>query len=145
MKSRRFLGAIVLAGGLAGGLFFAATSSAQIKKGKTRPMLTKHLMSGLVKVNCGALKKGLDAGPSDDRAWGSLETHAALLNEASYILMEDGRCPDAVWAKAATGVLREGSAGVLAAIAARDVNASKKAFGAMTKSCGGCHKAHKKK
>ncbi len=67
-------------------------------------------MKGVMGPHCGALKKGMDAGPSDDKAWEELALHAALLNEASYVLMEDGRCPDGVWAKAASQKLYERAA-----------------------------------
>ena len=82
---------------------------AQVKQGKTRPMKTKHLMKGLNGPCCGGIGEGLKAGPADDKAWDDLIMKAALLNESSYILMEDGRCPDGEWAKAAT-TLREESA-----------------------------------
>jgi cytochrome c556 len=59
--------------------------------------------------------------------------------------MDDGRCPDGVWAEATTKALREGSASLLKAIEAKDVAAAKAAFGATTKSCGGCHEKHKPK
>jgi len=118
-------------------------ATGQIKQGKERPLKTSQLMGGLVAPNCGALKKGLDAGPADEKAWKSVATNAALLNEASHIVMADGRCPDGTWAGAAK-TLRECSAAVLKAIDEQDVEAAKSAFGAMTKACGECHKAHKK-
>jgi hypothetical protein len=124
--------------------YFAIHPAAgQIKQGKTRPLKTSQLMGGLVGPNCGALKKGLDAGPADEKAWKSVATNAALLNEASHIVMADGRCPDGTWKDAAM-TLRECSAAVLKAIDEQDVDAAKSAFGAMTKACGTCHKAHKK-
>ena len=122
---------------------FGGPAKAQVKKGKTRSLTTAQLMGGLVSPNCGALKKGLDAGPADDDAWKKLSVKAALLNEASYILMADGRCPDATWAGAAK-TLRGCSDAVLKAIAAKDAAAAKSAFGAMTKACGTCHKKHRK-
>ena len=115
----------------------------QVKKGTTRPLLTKQLMGGLVGSNCGALGKGLKAGPADDKTWEGLSRNAALLNEASYVLMADGRCPDADWANASTMLLEE-SQEVLNCIDARDAEAARAAFGAMTKSCGACHSKHKK-
>ena len=87
-------------------------------------------------------KKGIDAGPSNDEA---LAVHAAVLNELSFLLMDDGRCPDGVWADAASKALRMGSADVLKAIEAKDAPAAKAAFGAMTKSCKACHDQHKEK
>src|SRR5271166_2892428 len=78
----------------------SVTAVAQVKKGKTRLLATKQLMKGLVQPSCGAIGEGLKAGPADDKAWEDLATKAALLNEASYVLMDDGRCPDADWANA---------------------------------------------
>ncbi len=124
-------------------LFAAGPVIGKVTQGDTRPLKTKHLMKAVVAANCGALKKALDAGPSDDVAWEAAELHAALLNECGHILMADKRCPDGVWADA-TKTLKECSSVVLEAIAAKDVEKAKSAFGAMTKACGACHKAHKK-
>lgn len=57
--------------------------------------------------------------------------------------MDDGRCPDAVWAGAIKS-LREGSAEVLHAAKEKDIDATKVAFKKVTAGCGTCHKAHKK-
>jgi hypothetical protein len=132
---------VVLA--LAAVAWLSAASNAQIKKGKSRPALTKHLMSGLVKPNCAGLGDALKQPPADDKAWDELATKAALLNEAGYLLMDDGRCPDAVWAGAAKA-LREASADVLSQIDAKDHAATQTAFQGVTKACAECHKAHKK-
>lgn len=59
--------------------------------------------------------------------------------------MDDGRCPDGVWADAASKTLRQGSTDVLKAIEAKDVAAAKSAFSGMTKSCAACHDKHKEK
>lgn len=118
-------------------------ASAQVKKGKTRLATTEQLMKGLVAANCGALGEALKSAPADDEAWENLAAKAAVLNEASYILMDDGRCPDAVWAGAATK-LRAGSAEVLAKLEAKDADGAKAAMKSMTQACGECHKAHKK-
>lgn len=125
-------------------LAVAATTSVWAQQaGKTRPLKTKQLMKGLVAPNCGALKKALDAGPADDAAWEALTLNAALLNEANYILMADGRCPDAAWAAAAK-TLGGCSDAVLKAAEAKDVEKAKTAFTALTKACAACHKVHKK-
>ena len=118
---------------------------AQVKKGKSRPLRTGQLMKGVVKPNCEALKKGLDAAPANDEAWESLGLNAALLNEASFALMDDGRCPDGVWADAASKTLRQGSADLLKAVEMKDYAAAKSSFGNMTKACGACHDKHKEK
>lgn len=116
---------------------------AQVKQGKTRPAKTKQIMKGLVAANCGALGEALKSAPADDKTWEDLAIKAALLNEASYILMDDGRCPDADWANAAT-TLREGSAAVLTKLEAKDYAGASESFKTMTQACGACHKAHKK-
>jgi len=116
---------------------------AQVKQGKARLIKTKQLMKGLVAANCGAIGEGLKAGPADDKAWEDLATKAALLNEASYVLMDDGRCPDAAWADA-DKTLREGSATLVTKLEAKDAAGAQEAFKAMTQACTACHKAHKK-
>ena len=123
------------------GITCAAT--AQIKKGKTRAATTKQIMSGLIQSNCAALGKGTAEAPTDDKGWAALATNAALLNEASYLLMDDGRCPDGDWANAAT-VLRNASAAVLAKVEAKDAAGAAAEFKKLTQSCADCHKAHKK-
>lgn len=137
---RRFLATGVV---LCLAVVVALQASAQVKKGKTRLATTHHLMKGLVAANCGAIGEGLKSTPADDEAWENLATKAAVLNEASYILMDDGRCPDADWAGAATK-LREGSAALLAKLEAKDADGAKDAMKSMTQACGACHKAHKK-
>jgi len=122
-------------------LSMAAT--AQIKKGKSRPLTTKQLMSALVKPQCSELATGVKTAPTDDKGWAELATKAALLNEASHVLMADGRCPDKAWADA-TKALGEGTANVLAKIEAKDAAGAQAAMAAVTKSCGACHSVHKK-
>jgi predicted aminopeptidase len=135
------LACLAVAGALTACLSLGAF--AQVTKGKSRPLKTRQLMAGLVRPNCVGIGDGLKEAPTDDKAWDDLATKAALLNEASYLLMDDGRCPDGTWADAAKA-LREGSAAVLAKIEAKDAAGAKAEFEAMTKSCGACHKAHKK-
>lgn len=123
----------------------ASLVEAQVKKGKSRALETKYLMRGIIKVHCTQLKEGLDKAPADDKAWDQLAMNAALLNEASYTLMDDGRCPDGVWAEAVTKKLRQGSADAYQAILAKDLAAAKKAFGELASSCKTCHDKHKEK
>ncbi|MBI3465429.1 MAG: hypothetical protein HY000_20595 [Planctomycetes bacterium] len=118
------------------------SSAAQKAKGKTRPAMTKQLMKGIVNVNCGDLKKALEAEQAD---WDAITLKAALLNEAGYLLMEDGRCPDAEWAKAAKA-LQQHSAAVLVKAEAKDLPGAQAAFKELTGgSCAVCHKAHRPK
>lgn len=138
MTKRTVTVAVVIVACLISTLAFA-----QVKQGKTRLLKTKQLMKGLVAANCGAIAEGLKAGPADDKAWEDLATKAALMNEASYVLMDDGRCPDGAWAEA-DKVLREGSTALIAKLEAKDAAGSQEAFKAMTAACAACHKAHKK-
>ena len=118
---------------------------AQITKGKKRPAATKYLMRGINQLHCAALAKMLkDDGPANDKAWDTAACHASCLSEMGHLLMDDGRCPDAVWAGAAKN-LREGSAAVVAAAEKKDVEAARTAFKTVTDSCAACHKAHKGK
>ena len=127
---------------LVGAFAIAERVEAQKTKGKTRAALTKHLMKGLVAANCGALKKDLDA---SELNWNDITLHAAMLNEAGHLLMDDGRCPDGEWAKAAKA-LQTQSAAVLAAAEKDDAATAKAAFKDLTaQSCAICHAAHKPK
>ena len=133
---------ILLASLLVGGFAIADRVEAQKTKGKTRAASTKLLMKGLIAANCGAAKKDLDAAEIN---WDDVTLHAALLNESGYILMDDGRCPDAEWAKSAKA-LQATSAALLDAAEKKDAAAAKAAFGDLTaQSCKVCHAAHKGK
>jgi len=137
---------VVLAGALtmAGVLMLGGLSSAQVTKGKTRPLTTKQLMSGLVRPNCATLGDTFKAtGPADEKGWEAAAANAALLNEAGHILMADGRCPDGTWAGACK-ILQDCSQVALTKIEAKDAAGTKEAFTALTKSCSSCHAVHKK-
>jgi cytochrome c556 len=129
--------------GVGFGLIMAGTAMAQ-KKGKSRAAATKYLMRGITQAHCKGLGELLkDSGPADEKAWDTAACHASCLNEISYVIMDDGRCPDGVW-KGAAENLREGSAGVLAATEKKDLDTAKESFKKVTGACGSCHKAHKK-
>lgn len=125
-------------------LGLSTAAFAQKTKGKTQPAETKYLMRGVTQPNCAGVGKLLKDGPSDDQTWDALACNAAVLNEMSYVLMNDGRCPDGTWAAAAKE-LRAGSAAVLEAAQQKDAEAAKTAFKQVTASCAACHTAHKPK
>lgn len=140
--NRRILSAVCIAV-VAVGIFVSEAPQAQKLKGKSRPASTKHLMKGILQPSAGGLGAALkDAGPADDKAWESAQTAAVVLNEAGYMLMEDGRCPDAVWAGAAQS-LRDGSAAAMAALEKKDLEGARAAAKTLMGSCMACHKAHK--
>ncbi len=98
-------------------------------------------MAGITQPHCKALGEQLKgSGPADDKAWDTAACHAACLNELSYLLMDDGRCPDGAWAGAVKS-LREGSAAALKAAHEKDLDATKAGFKQATESCTACHKA----
>lgn len=126
------------------GLLLCQSSPAQVTKGKTRVAETKYIMKGIVQANCASLGGLLkDKGPADDKAWEQAVQNAELLNEASFILMDDGRCPDKDW-KGAAETLRGCSAKVLDAVKEKKLDDAQAAFKALTGACATCHKAHRK-
>lgn len=144
MRSLKIVSTVMIVVVVAAFSFQFHSASAQKTKGKTRAAATKYLMRGIVRPNCagiGTLLKG--DGPQDDKAWDAIACHASCLNEISYGLMDDGRCPDGVWAKAAKDTLRGCSAAVLEAAKKKDLEKTRATFTALTKSCAACHKAHK--
>jgi cytochrome c556 len=125
------------------GIGLTQQASGQKTKGKTRLAPTISLMQGIMNPNCTALKDLLkDGGPKDLRSWGKVQLHAAVLNEMSYVVMEDGRCPDKVW-KGAAETLRKCSAKVFDAAKAKDAKAAQAAFKKLTTACDTCHKVHR--
>ena len=143
----RFIRSAALALGVIGLIWLSTVPGdvqAQKTQGKSRPAATKYLMRGIVRTNCAGLGKLLNDGPADDEAWDTAACHAACLNEMSFVLMDDGRCPDGVWAEAAGQTLRAGTEAMMAAIESKDIDATKIAFKTVTSSCAACHKAHKK-
>jgi hypothetical protein len=142
MRKKLCVTVAVMALGL--GLWTLASDvDAQKTKGKARPAPTKSLMQGVVQPNCAAIG-GLikDAGPKDDKAWDKVALHAVVLNEMSYVVMDDGRCPDKEWAAAAK-TLRECSAKLMESAKAKDIPGTRAAFKGLTGACASCHKAHK--
>ena len=126
-----------------GVMLYKEALQAKKLQGKTRPAPTRQLMKGILQLNAGSLGAALkDAGPADDKGWEAAQTAAVVLNEAGYMLMDDGRCPDAVWAGAAK-TLQEGSAAVMAALEKKDLEGSRAAAKTLMGACMACHKAHK--
>ena len=144
IRSRTVISIGVLAGSC---LIWAAVDrqvGAQVAKGKSRPAATKFLMRGITQPGCKGIGELLkEQGPADDKAWEILACHASCLNEMSFSLVQDGRCPDAVWAGAAKS-LGEGSSAVLSAAEKKDLPAARAAFKTVTDSCKSCHDAHRK-
>ena len=128
-----------------GGYLASAALGEQKPKAKQKAprVASVHvIMEGIVQPNCKALAQGLKKG--DASAAGELAEHAALLNEAGFLLMQNKRCPDRTWAQAAR-ILRQCSAVVYQKLEAKDLEGAQAAFKAMTQACATCHKAHRKK
>lgn len=121
-------------------LLLVGNVQAQKTKGKTRPATTKQLMKGMVAPTCGELKKLLE---EKEVNWDNVGVKAAVLNEAGYLLLDDGRCPDADWAKASEA-LKSTSAAILEAVGKKDAAGANEAFKKLTTDgCAACHKVHK--
>ncbi len=119
---------------------FAGDALAQKTKGKTRAATTKQLMKGLVAPTCGDLKKLLE---EKEINWDNVGVKAAVLNEAGYLLLDDGRCPDGDWAKSSEAI-QKASAAILEAAGNKDADAANAAFKKLTgEGCAACHKVHK--
>lgn len=114
------------------------------KKGKTRPLTTSQMMAGLIKPQLTALKEGLEAGPKDDDAWKAVATNAALLNESSYLMMDDGRCPDKIWSESCV-MLKDATTGILKQVDAKNSAAALAGVDGVIASCKHCHAEHKYK
>ena len=141
MKRTMLIGGPLLVAMLVLAVAFTGPVQGKITEGETRPLKTKTLMGAVVRVNCGAVGKGLKAEEVD---WDALHANAELLNECGHVLMADGRCPDKTWADAAK-TLQGCSAVLIAKIEAEDAEGAAGAFKAMTGACAACHKAHKPK
>lgn len=116
------------------------------KKNKgIRPLKTSTVMKVVTKPHCDALKKIFERGPETSEDWDALIEHSEVLSEVSYILMEDGRCPDYVWEGAATQTLRNCAKAIIAASERRNVVVAQGAFEKLTEACTSCHDAHKEK
>jgi hypothetical protein len=137
-------GVLILGFGLVTGLLLDGSVNARQKQDSTRVLTVKQMMSGLVKPHKAALETALKEEPTGEEAWDALLLNAALLNESGYLLMDDERCPDKVWADAAQ-TLRDESVTLLAALKAHDYDASTASFKTLTTACASCHKAHLKK
>lgn len=130
------------------GLAFAVSSSqvtAQ-KKGKTRPLTTAQMMSGLVKPQLVSLQGHVadEKTPEGEDGWKALTTSIALLNESSYMMMEDDRCPDKKWADACD-ILRKGTESALQKAAQKDAAGVRESIAGITASCKACHSEYKYK
>ena len=123
---------------------FAAAITAQVQKGKTQPLETKTWMKNVNGPQCSNLAKLLKAGPADDKQWADVVMNAQMLNEAGYVLMADGRCPDKVWADA-TKMLKDGSAAILKAAESKNTAEAMTALNnSVLAACKSCHGAHRK-
>jgi cytochrome c556 len=115
----------------------------QVKQGKSRPLETKTWMKTVNGPHCSALAKMMKAGPADDKEWEAAATHAQMLSESGYVLMGDGRCPDAIWAEASK-TLQDSGAEMAKAVAAKNTAEAQAAMQKILGSCKSCHAAHKK-
>ncbi len=110
--------------------------------GKTRPAKTGTLMKVLHRPALDRIEQGLKASSPNEAGWEAIYEQAAILNEMSFVLMDDGRCPDKIWGEAC-GKMREGSWAIMVATDRKDVKASRAGAGIVKAACGSCHRTHK--
>lgn len=127
------LGAVVVLSGVRPGAQPAA---------EPRVATVSNLMEGVCKPNMNRIMASAAKAPGTDSEWHQLGVSAALMNEIGHVLMEAGRCPDAVWAQGAAE-LRAASAAISAAVEARDPAALKEHAPKVGASCKTCHDVHK--
>ena len=127
--------------GLGWVIFNAANAHDDHHKGKTRAASAEQLMEGLVNPNCKSLAKQLKA---DEPNWKKVRLYAAMMNESGYVLMDDKRCPDKIWA-GASKAMQKHSVTIMEKAKAKDAEGVNAAFKLLTtEGCGACHKKHKK-
>jgi hypothetical protein len=120
----------------------AASSPAGVPQ--VRVAQVRHIMAGLNGPTCATLGGSLKGdGPKADKEWADVVKLAALLNEAGFMLMENGRCPDEIW-KNACAALRENSGRVAVAGGSKNLEEARVGFKGVTAACGACHTVHKK-
>ncbi|MCC7418890.1 MAG: hypothetical protein IT428_01285 [Planctomycetaceae bacterium] len=140
MNRSKWLGIVTVA--CMAAWFVAGEARAQKTKGKTRPLTTKQMMKGWTGPANTELKKALEAESVD---WDAVKLQAALLNEQGYVLMDDGRCPDEIWAKSSKA-LQTTAAVLLEKAEAKDLEGSKAAHANLiAQTCRVCHPVHKGK
>ena len=139
MRKSKLVGAVTLVALVC--CFGLLLGSAADKKEKQRAANSHQLMEGFVGPNCSALGKALKAEKTD---WKEVALRAAMLNEGGHCLMDDGRCPDAEWAKGAKTV-QKSSAVIIDLAAKKDLSGAQDAFKVLTaQGCKTCHAKHKK-
>ena len=122
-----------------------ATHEARSQRpGEPRVAKIQHIMAGIQQPGMQRLQRGIrGSGPADDEGWGLIGLHSALMNEVSFMLMQNDRSKDAVWAKAAAD-LRAASAAVNAAAGKKDLATVREGVQAMGGACKSCHDVHRK-
>ena len=119
-----------------------AAVSAPMHKSRSRLATTRQLMEGMLHANYLAIENAATAVRTDVQSWNALAINPALLNEASYLIVEDDRSLGTSWDDAAEQ-LRAGSADMLAKIAAREKTGIESSLKVIAKACTDCHAAHR--
>ena len=138
------VGVLVVVGLLAGSsLFLTDDTSAAARYQKVAKV--HHFMKGIVGPGSKSIRAGLRGqGPATEKDWAQLEMHAALMAEASQLLTMGGRAKDSTWSTSAEA-LRKSATALAKAAASKEVAAARRALGQTGRSCGACHRKHRKK
>jgi cytochrome c556 len=104
---------------------------------------TSQLMDGMVRPAQMAINAAAKEAPADDKAWKSVATTAALLQESGQLLKTTGRAKDQdVWMKDADALITAAAA-VQKAAEAKDHAALQAAAGGIGATCQGCHRVYR--
>jgi len=102
----------------------------------------KQVMLGIVIPTSNIVFGAAGEAPTDDAAWGLVETSAIALAESGNLLMLEGRAKDdGEWRKQAQALIAT-SETALAAIRAKDADKLTAAGDAIYEVCEGCHKTY---
>lgn len=117
------------------------TANSQDEK-KERVAEIADFMAGIHKPSMENVASIFQTPPKTDKEWAKVRRSAALLNESGHLLMQNDRCPDAVWAKACAD-LRAFTATYVEAATKKDLDGAKAACAKIAASCKSCHDQHR--
>ena len=102
----------------------------------------KDIMAGIHKPAMDNVASIFKKAPETDEEWAKVALSARLINESGHLLMQNNRCPDAVWAKACSN-LRAFTATYAKAAMKHDLAGAKAACAQIGASCKSCHDQHR--
>lgn len=143
MISSLRLTAAALGSALAVAAGVALFASRAVAADGERVATISDIMNSISKSNMGRISSAVKkSAPTSDKGWLAIERAGAMLNEVSFIIVQEDRVIDDVWKKAA-GELRAASAQLAVAAKAKDFAGVKAAVPKIGASCKSCHDVHR--